>query len=307
MDSLIDAIYNTPVIDNHAHNLLKASALESHNLLSITSEAEEVALEDAKSSLPHLRAVKHLSGVLQCEPNWETVKTITSQNRLESEEAWARRCFQGIETVLIDDGLDPTDAHPYDWHDRLVPSKCKRIVRIEQVIEDILEEEIAKNHPDSGEFVQSTIKRFEAAIEDAVTDPQVAGFKSIICYRTGLAIPAFNQEDAEGLGTFYTDTPSEDPYLEDEKVNPHIVHLTAQILSKRKSEKPFQFHTGLGDNDMTLDLGNPALLQDFLSSYPTVIVVLLHASYPFTREAGYLATLYKNTYLDIGEVFPHLR
>ncbi|KAK8221841.1 hypothetical protein M8818_000006 [Zalaria obscura] len=39
-------------------------------------------------------------------------------------------------------------------------------------------------------------------------------------------------------------------------------------------------------------------------SFPTVQFVLLHSSYPYTREAGYLATVYKNAYLDIGEVFP---
>lgn len=35
-------------------------------------------------------------------------------------------------------------------------------------------------------------------------------------------------------------------------------------------------------------------------------IVLLHSSYPYTREAGYLATVYKNVYLDFGEVFPML-
>jgi glutamine synthetase len=34
--------------------------------------------------------------------------------------------------------------------------------------------------------------------------------------------------------------------------------------------------------------------------------VLLHASYPYTRQAGYLATVYHNVYLDFGEVFPIL-
>lgn len=32
--------------------------------------------------------------------------------------------------------------------------------------------------------------------------------------------------------------------------------------------------------------------------------MLLHASYPFTREAGYLAAVYRNVFLDFGEVFP---
>jgi predicted TIM-barrel fold metal-dependent hydrolase len=34
--------------------------------------------------------------------------------------------------------------------------------------------------------------------------------------------------------------------------------------------------------------------------------VLLHASYPWTKEAGYLASVYENVYADIGEVFPFL-
>ena len=32
--------------------------------------------------------------------------------------------------------------------------------------------------------------------------------------------------------------------------------------------------------------------------------LLLHASYPYTREAGNLIIVYKNVQLDIGEVFP---
>jgi predicted TIM-barrel fold metal-dependent hydrolase len=33
---------------------------------------------------------------------------------------------------------------------------------------------------------------------------------------------------------------------------------------------------------------------------------LLHGSYPFTREAGYLAATHANVYLDIGEVWPFI-
>ena len=51
-------------------------------------------------------------------------------------------------------------------------------------------------------------------------------------------------------------------------------------------------------------LSNPSYLQSFIKTYPELPIVLLHASYPFTREAGYLASVYENVYLDIGEVFP---
>ncbi len=75
-------------------------------------------------------------------------------------------------------------------------------------------------------------------------------------------------------------------------------------LQNHNSKKPIQFHTGLGDNDINLGLSNPSHLQPFIEAYPKVSIVLLHASYPFTTQAGYLASVYDNCYLDIGEVFP---
>jgi predicted TIM-barrel fold metal-dependent hydrolase len=65
-----------------------------------------------------------------------------------------------------------------------------------------------------------------------------------------------------------------------------------------------QFHTGLGDADITLTSSSPALLQPLIVANPRTTFVLLHASYPYMREAGYLTAMYKNVFLDIGEVFP---
>ena len=67
-----------------------------------------------------------------------------------------------------------------------------------------------------------------------------------------------------------------------------------------------QFHTGLGDNDITLKLSSPAHLQPLIKAYPKTKVVLLHSSYPYTREAGYLTSVYENVFLDFGEIFPCL-
>lgn len=54
------------------------------------------------------------------------------------------------------------------------------------------------------------------------------------------------------------------------------------------------------------DLVDTSYLQRLIHVFPDVPVVLLHASYPYTREAGYLATVYPNVYLDFGLVFPML-
>lgn len=147
--------------------------------------------------------------------------------------------------------------------------------------------------------------RFMSAIEQAIADPEVAGFKSVICYRVGLAIPKFESSQEERFA-FMTEPDSIEKAsrVEDDRLCPYFVHLTAAMLERNKSKKPFQFHTGLGDNDIDLGLSNPAHLQTFIETYPAVSIVLLHAAYPFTAQAGYLASVYKNCYLDIGEVFP---
>lgn len=43
-------------------------------------------------------------------------------------------------------------------------------------------------------------------------------------------------------------------------------------------------------------------MQPLIERYPGTNFVILHASYPYTRDAGYLAAVYKNVYLDFGEV-----
>ncbi|WPG97995.1 Hypothetical protein R9X50_00077800 [Acrodontium crateriforme] len=91
-------------------------------------------------------------------------------------------------------------------------------------------------------------------------------------------------------------------------MNDALVISTCKLIAAHHDEKhqakPFQFHTELGDNDINLLSSTPACLQPLIKEFPSVPIILLHSSYPFTREAGYLATCYKTAFLDIGEVFP---
>jgi predicted TIM-barrel fold metal-dependent hydrolase len=54
---------------------------------------------------------------------------------------------------------------------------------------------------------------------------------------------------------------------------------------------------------MQLRLSTPALLQPLIDAYPAAVFVLLHGSYPFMRELGWLAALYHNVYADFGLPF----
>jgi len=316
VDAVARAVRRTPVIDNHAHPLLKFEALGKHPLLSITTEASGDAIHAATTSLPHLRAVRQLATTLKCGFTWESVVAAIEQRRIDSFEDWAAQCLSGTEAVLVDDGLDGDDAEHYSWFDDYTRSKSKRIVRIEKIAADIISR-LGKTYDASSqtgndvfeEAFDDWIQEFDDYIRVAIEDPEVVGFKSVICYRTGLDILTVPDEEAarkafsEIIANFAL---LDFERLQEVSLNDLVVHRTATLIrdSNARHKKPIQFHTGLGDKDITLSKSSPSHLQDFVRAYPTVPVVLLHASYPFTREAGYLASVYENVYLDLGEVFP---
>lgn len=301
---VVRAIRKCPVIDNHAHPLLKPEALAKYPLMSITTEASGDAIHAASTSLSHIRAVKQLAHVLDCGPTWENVVAAIEQRRIDDYEDWVSECLDGIATILVDDGLDaPDDAEDYAWHSSFTRSPCKRIVRIETVAGQIVHKHAVKFNTgdDPKEMMFAVLGDFDNLIRDAIADPEVVGFKSVICYRTGLDVSAasdlvraiasleelaFNYDGSAGLAR-----------LEHPGLNELVLHRTAKLISEMpERRKPIQFHTGLGDNDITLAKSSPAHLQEFIKAYPTVPIVLLHAGYPFTRELGYLATVYSNVY-----------
>ena len=239
------------------------------------------------------------------------------QKRIDFPLEWTAQCLEGIETLLLDDGLDnEDDAQDMVWHNDYTRTECKRIVRVEKVAADIIKK-IGKTYdasPKTGNDVLNDayddwIAAFDTIVNEAIDDPDVVAFKSVICYRTGLDVKsAVNEVEAraafaEIIANFAL---LDFTKLQEDNLNDLVVHRTAMLIrdSPSKLKKAIQFHTGLGDNDITLAKSSPSHLQDFIRAYPTVPIVLLHAGYPFMREVGYLASVYEHVYADIGQVFP---
>lgn len=316
-----------PVIDNHAHNLLRPHGQKIAELLTITSEAEDDALEDTPTSLSHLRAARLLRRFydLPADAEWSAIEKKRREALDQDADGLIKRCFEGTETILFDDGLMHGDSvQPYYWHDKYTRSPCKRIVRIEALASDVLSSLYQQNKLPVGVAIADEnactmawvtfIAAFEQAIAAALEDREVVGFKSVVCYRTGLDVQVGRDVDVteDGLRSFrrhfLPECVSRKFRIEAKGMNDALVVSTCKLIAAgyRQSDfaKPLQFHTGLGDNDISLLHSNPGCLQPLIKAFPTVPIVLLHSSYPYTREAGYLATVYKNVYLDLGEVFP---
>ena len=84
--------------------------------------------------------------------------------------------------------------------------------------------------------------------------------------------------------------------------------MDAALEVAAKHRLPVQVHTGFGDPDLDLRLANPLHLRRVFEDrrFRDAPVMLLHASYPFAREAGYLASVYPNAYIDLGLAVPFL-
>ncbi|KAI0312031.1 amidohydrolase-domain-containing protein, partial [Amylostereum chailletii] len=269
---------------------------------------------------------------------WEAIKAYRAGKPYEDLCAKALRASH-LETILHDDGLGGVNTlcESRAWHDQFVKSPCKRIVRVETVAQDILVKNFSADYqidkPENA--VSRFFLPFLAELHTAGRDPDVVGFKSVVCYRTGLAvkplsnglIAAIAASDLATLAEIFIEfLPSSDldvsnslAQLFDEycnqgkaglkpsvrvahkPLNDYIVGLTMVVAGVYG--KPVQFHTGLGDSEITLALSSPAHLQPLIVAHPQTQVVLLHSSYPYTRDAGYLCSAYANVWLDFGEVF----
>jgi predicted TIM-barrel fold metal-dependent hydrolase len=66
---------------------------------------------------------------------------------------------------------------------------------------------------------------------------------------------------------------------------------------------PVQVHAGFGDADLFLPRADPSYLQPLIERFRETPFVLLHC-YPFVREAGWLAHVYGNVFLDLSLTIP---
>ena len=146
----------------------------------------------------------------------------------------------------MDDGLaGPEKVYQYDWHDRVTKAPTKRIVRIETVAERLMESLVEDGTEADLKHVKyftdtwlTFTDEFEKEIQEAIQDPDVAGFKTVICYRTGLDIEPDYEQAARDVGHPF------ERYvercirkrkfrIERKALNDYLVLRTLEILSER--------------------------------------------------------------------------
>jgi predicted TIM-barrel fold metal-dependent hydrolase len=288
-----------PILDHHCHAFLKRetaySALEFQGFFSEGGDAGIVA-QHTPNSVFFRWAIKDLAKFLGCDPATEAV--LAARAAIPWNELGERMLRDAnIPVLLIDYGLGGTDRMSVaEMRDLLPAYRIESILRLETMAQDL----IVKH-----ETFNQVVEAFVATVEEARSTGHV-GLKSIIAYRTGLAIRETSKTEAAETFTTVKERARRagGVRLADKALNDYLLLRALEVAEKQAL--PIQFHTGLGDNDLDMLYANPLHMRPLFESnqYKHVPFVLLHASYPYVRELGYLASLYSHVWMDLGLAIP---
>jgi predicted TIM-barrel fold metal-dependent hydrolase len=143
----------------------------------------------------------------------------------------------------------------------------------------------------------------EKDLDHAIKVDKVVALKSIAAYETGLEIRRWTEKEAsEAYDRF-----RKNENREDEKIIRDYFAVMG-LTTAGKNDIPIQFHTGFGSAPvLNLFEANPMLLADILADdeIKNTKVVITHSGMPFTRETGYLCSVFPNCYCDVTAITPY--
>ncbi|KAL2323185.1 hypothetical protein Fmac_027564 [Flemingia macrophylla] len=294
---LREAVEKVEVVDAHAHSIVSLDS--NYAFIHAFSEAYGHALNSSPNTLSFKRNLRDIAELYGSKLSLQGVE---EYRRVSGIQSICSTCFRAarITSILIDDGLELDKKHDIEWHRSFIPI-VGRILRIEKLAENILDEDLPNG---SSWTVDSFTKAFVSKLKSFAGE--IFGLKSIAAYRGGLEINTnvTKQDAEEGLRQVLI---AGKPVR---IANKNLIdYIFLQSLEVAQSyDLPMQIHTGFGDRDLDLRLSNPLHLRAVLEDkrYSKSRIVLLHASYPFSREASYLASVYSQVYLDFGLAIPKL-
>jgi hypothetical protein len=263
---------------------------------------EDIALVDNHAH-PWLRSLKEPLAQFFTEASFPRESSLFYRHAIHElgafhvprdDPSYARRLVEdaNIDAVLLDDGYPREGAYSVSDCSSMGGFRGLRVARLERITEDLL--------PACG-----SLSEFETTLLGALDSSECVALKSIIAYRSGLTIEA-RPDRGEAEGAFQRMRSQGATRLTEKPLLDWLFHLAAEWTAQHS--KPLHLHTGFGDRDLDLRLSNPLHLRPLLESgvLGRSPLVLLHASYPFHREAAYLATIYPDLYMDLSEVSPLL-
>jgi predicted TIM-barrel fold metal-dependent hydrolase len=285
-----------PLIDHHAHPLLRRSATdEPGRFQRWFTESTDATIQGRH--VPHLlvfrTAIRWLAEFLGCEPAVEAILAARAQI---GEAEYTARLFADVNIgmVLCDYGYGGAEAYDHAAMQALLPCPVHPVLRLERLAEELIVAEPS---------FERMIDAYHSALVEA-RDRGVVALKSIVAYRTGLQIDAPDRAAAQRA----FDALKEEARragrvrLASKALCDYLLHVA--LAEAARQELPLQLHTGFGDSDADLRLANPLHLRGVIEAYAATPLVLLHAGWPFFRELTHLSAIYPNVWMDLSLAIP---
>jgi len=286
--SLEDTIHSLPIVDNHAHGVRPFRE-------DLTPETyagrftEGPPSNHARHTLYYRNAIDSLSEYFNVDTETEVIE---HRGRVDFE-SFAGDLFEeaNLSHILQDTGTPPESSA--QRLGQYTNATVRPMLRIENEIERLIES--------CNNFTRFSDGLYESLV-DAVTGDHVA-LKSIIAYRTGLDIS--NPSRPEAAQAFHEVKRDWDGRIEHPVLLDYAAGVATEIAGRH--DVPIQFHTGFGDKDAHPGFVDPSYMWEFMKRHDETDIVLLHASYPYTRIAGHIVSVLENVYLDIGMTIPFIQ
>ena len=294
-----------PAIDTHAHPFPREAERITDQWL---RDALSVSLRGHTSPLNASMllcrvTIKELARLLDCAPTWSAVIDARNQAAEHNLGGYTDRLFTdaGLAALLVDHGFPAAPAIAFNDFVEYSSRPTFQGYRIERLFPGPGAGSMhGPAFPTVRRSFADLLETFEARLDAAIIDEQCKFFKTIIAYRTGLAIKPTSRGEAAAAWQAHQQTG--DPY---EKIVRDYLFVVAAAKA-RQHGVPFQVHTGHTSHANVWPNVNPILLTPILNSglLDDVTLVLVHGGYPYCTEGGYLTSVFSNLYLDLSLMIP---
>jgi uncharacterized protein len=287
-----------PLIDHHVHGVVTAE-LDRAGFESLISEAPGAPAPGTSvfDSQLGFTIRRWCAPVLDLEPLAPPEDYLQRRAELGAAEVNRRLLTAaGVAQWLVDTGFQGGQVTTPEQMAAASGRPARHVVRLEVVAEQVAR---------AGWRAENWAAAFAEELERQTAATGAVGYKSIVAYRYGFdfdpARPAGSEVSAAAghlLRALEADPGAriEDPVL--------LRHL---IWTAVDTGKPVQFHVGFGDTDVRMHRHDPTLMTDFIAvAEPAGAPLMLLHCYPWHRQAGYLAHVYRNVYMDLGAVLNYV-
>lgn len=289
---------NIPVVDNHCHPVLLNQQMDALQFRSYFTEATDASFPEkhVHNSIYYTWFLRQAASFYGCEPGEEEV--LAARNSMNADALLERLLGAAcIDTLILDPAYPlPDQCYTPERMGELGHCRAAKMLRLETLMQQLIS--VHDNFDDLLEHYSTGLSN--------VRERGYCAFKSIAAYRTGLDIRQWSKDEAAASFAEARDLAIRSGRLRiaHKPLLDYLLHIAFRKAAEQ--QLPVQFHTGYGDSDTDMRLGNPLHLRDVLEQpeYRSIQVVLLHESYPYCQLGAYLAAIYPHVYFDLSYTIP---